>query len=403
MAPTLSLCMIVKNNAEHIGESLASVADFVNEIIVTDTGSTDGTKDVIRRRFPRARILDFNHETHPAAFTLDSAAVWEPYGIPGPFTNAYQLTDFAAARQHGWDQATGDYVMWIDSDDVVTAASKLPAIVADMIKNNLNTVHLDYHYDHDQQGNVTCNLVRERIVRRCSQIHWSQPVHEILTGAEKCAVYDDVKIVHHREKWCPQPMWHHRNLKILSRAWDQIKREIRPEPRTLFYLGGEERFLFPERSTAHLREYVVRGEWDEERAIAHLIMGSTAERAGRIQEAFAEYAQSAVEFPWSPDGLLGLARCAYFRNDWQKCIEFTDRAIVIMEHPQPRMTTLMHNPNGRAVVPYLFLARSLAEMGNVTKAAEACRRGLAGNPADLGVQQAMRLYDEYLSGQIRRT
>ncbi|MFR8976822.1 MAG: glycosyltransferase [Christensenellales bacterium] len=40
----LSLCMIVKN--EKIARCLSSVQGAVDEIIILDTGSTDGTKDV---------------------------------------------------------------------------------------------------------------------------------------------------------------------------------------------------------------------------------------------------------------------------------------------------------------------------------------------------------------------
>ena len=40
---TLALCMIVKNEEEMLGGCLESIKDWVDEMIVVDTGSTDNT------------------------------------------------------------------------------------------------------------------------------------------------------------------------------------------------------------------------------------------------------------------------------------------------------------------------------------------------------------------------
>ena len=44
--PTISLCMIVKNEELHLARCLDSVAELVDEIIVVDTGSTDRTIEI---------------------------------------------------------------------------------------------------------------------------------------------------------------------------------------------------------------------------------------------------------------------------------------------------------------------------------------------------------------------
>lgn len=48
MRPSICLCMIVKNEAEVIERCLASVADLVDTWVISDTGSTDGTQQLIR-------------------------------------------------------------------------------------------------------------------------------------------------------------------------------------------------------------------------------------------------------------------------------------------------------------------------------------------------------------------
>jgi glycosyltransferase involved in cell wall biosynthesis len=55
---TLSLCMIVKNEARNLPRSLAPLMPYVDEAVVVDTGSTDGTPDLAARR--GARVHPFH-------------------------------------------------------------------------------------------------------------------------------------------------------------------------------------------------------------------------------------------------------------------------------------------------------------------------------------------------------
>ena len=83
--PTLSLCMIVRDAERSLAPALASARPFVDEIVVVDTGSRDGTRDVAREF--SARLFEF---------------AW--------------CDDFSAARNHSLEQATGDWILWLDAD-----------------------------------------------------------------------------------------------------------------------------------------------------------------------------------------------------------------------------------------------------------------------------------------------
>ena len=48
--PSLSLAMIVRNEAHWMGECLSAIAPHVDEIVVADTGSDDGTPEIAQRR-----------------------------------------------------------------------------------------------------------------------------------------------------------------------------------------------------------------------------------------------------------------------------------------------------------------------------------------------------------------
>jgi tetratricopeptide (TPR) repeat protein len=85
---TLSLCMIVKDEEAMLGKCLASVAGAVDEIVVVDTGSSDRTVEIAQAH--GARVL------HHA---------W--------------TGDFSEARNASFDAATGDWILYLDADEVL--------------------------------------------------------------------------------------------------------------------------------------------------------------------------------------------------------------------------------------------------------------------------------------------
>lgn len=86
--PSLSVIMIVKNEAHRLGRCLESVKDVAEEILVADTGSTDGTIELARGL--GARVITI------------------------PWRN-----DFAEARNRTIAAASGDWLLHLDADEVL--------------------------------------------------------------------------------------------------------------------------------------------------------------------------------------------------------------------------------------------------------------------------------------------
>ncbi|MCB0226338.1 MAG: glycosyltransferase [Anaerolineae bacterium] len=84
--PSVSLCMIVKNEEAHLADCLTSVEDFATEIIIVDTGSTDRTVQIARSFGAKVKYFRW-------------------------------VNDFAAARNESIKEAQGDWVFWMDADD----------------------------------------------------------------------------------------------------------------------------------------------------------------------------------------------------------------------------------------------------------------------------------------------
>ena len=74
----LSLCMIVRNEEERLARCLRSVQGAVDEIVIVDTGSTDGTK-AISAAFTD-RVFDFAwRDDFAAARNASMAYATKPY------------------------------------------------------------------------------------------------------------------------------------------------------------------------------------------------------------------------------------------------------------------------------------------------------------------------------------
>src|SRR4051794_11620290 len=55
----ISLCSFVKNEAHCVKGMMDSVSSYVNEIVVVDTGSTDGTVDICKEYGARVYQIGF--------------------------------------------------------------------------------------------------------------------------------------------------------------------------------------------------------------------------------------------------------------------------------------------------------------------------------------------------------
>lgn len=99
---SLSVCYLTRNEAAILPRSIRSVAGVADQVVVADTGSTDGTAEVAAEE--GARVF---------AFTWDD--------------------DFAAGRNFALAQATGDWVLWLNADEELApeAIDRLRRCVAD--------------------------------------------------------------------------------------------------------------------------------------------------------------------------------------------------------------------------------------------------------------------------------
>jgi glycosyltransferase involved in cell wall biosynthesis len=254
---TVSLCMIVKNEEQTLDRCLSSVCNLVNEIIIVDTGSGDKTKQIAQKYTDR--IADF---------------VW--------------VNDFSKARNYAFSLATQEYILWLDSDDVILPAD------ADKFKElltglewNTDSVSMNYNLACDADGNVITSLRRNRLVKRENQFQWVGFVHEYLQVAGNIQ-YADISITHDRMHGNSD-----RNLRIYENH-EASGEEF--TSRDLFYYANElaDHGLW-ERAIKKYEQFLERPDgWVEDRIRACGRAADCAEELGRISEAKAKALHSFV-------------------------------------------------------------------------------------------------------------
>ncbi len=407
--PTIALCMIVRDVAPFIERCLGSVLDQVDELCVVDTGSMDDTIAVITdvakmvtaaKPSFKFKLKLYTPETNPEGFLIDEPDTFsgvDEMGVLAPpltsHTGQVMLANYGAARQVSFDMAESDFLMWIDSDDIVIGATNLPNLVASMVKDKIDTAVLTYDYEQDDKGQSTCQLLRGRIVRRGGVSAWMFPIHEVLGPYGQSKVYGEVLIQHVASKLegkqLHRPML--RNYKVLAYRVAEIKRRGEEvHPRYYFYLGNESRMFSKEWALSHFATYIGKGDWPEELCLAHVYSGQLVETDGRWQRARAHYAAGVAVFPGKPEAHFGLARIAYYLKDWEGCIRHHEAGRIALAQASD---VLHFNPYDRYFFPamtasHAYLERA-KETGETMKLAKRAMRvieeGLKLNPKDLGL------------------
>ncbi|MDG6882350.1 SPBc2 prophage-derived glycosyltransferase SunS [Phocoenobacter uteri] len=105
--PTLSVAMIVKNEQQDLAQCLDTVKDWVDEIVILDSGSTDKTEQIARE--------------YDAKFYTNTD--WQGFG---------------KQRQLAQQYITSDYVFWIDADERVT--EELKQSIIQVVKEDKSNV-----------------------------------------------------------------------------------------------------------------------------------------------------------------------------------------------------------------------------------------------------------------------
>jgi tetratricopeptide (TPR) repeat protein len=304
-AATLSVCMIVKNEASLLGRCLQSVASVADEIIVVDTGSTDATIETAKK--------------------FGAVVVCDPW-----------RNDFSYARNISLDHATSAWVLWLDADDVVPQSS-LPVI------GHLKTLSPDKVFGfivrNERPGNTGTEFIQARMFPNDPRIRFERKIHEQMMP---CALRIGLKlemteaVVEHHGYAEPSVLKvkAQRNLSLLldeyhAHGSDTVTAlEIGDSYQlTEAFDKAEEWYLkvldFPECRT---KTPALAGQ-------ALLGLGSIANRSAHYESAI-RYLSEALELsPWRPDIHYSLAVARELSGDIPGAIDHLRTVLITQDQP----------------------------------------------------------------------
>lgn len=159
--PKISVCLITKNEEDCLERCLNSIKDLAYEILITDTGSTDKTKEIANKY---GKVFDY---------------VWE--------------NDFSKARNKSIENAIGDWILWIDADEVIDNKSKLNLL--ELIKNtpykDKSIVFCLKNLNFSTTGSVDTSYFKQNLFKNKKGIKFTSPIHEFLVCENEKLISED--------------------------------------------------------------------------------------------------------------------------------------------------------------------------------------------------------------------
>ena len=195
---SISACAIMKNEISHVEAWLNNVRVFAQEIIVVDTGSTDGTNEFLAKQFD-VKLISYE---------------WQH--------------DFAQAKNVALQEATGDWLVFTDADECFYQPQNIIEYLEQLDKKSTSIEAIFCPIDNidaDNNNEIINSDVVPRIIRNHVGIKYMGAVHEQLTkGGEpwqdiKYVVADrNLAIRHTGYSTKVIPFKHQRNYEILCQV-----------------------------------------------------------------------------------------------------------------------------------------------------------------------------------------
>jgi len=239
---SIGLCMIAKNEASIIRESLDSVRGIVDFVLVQDTGSTDGTQQVVRQWLAENRVAGTVVEVP-----------WRDFA----WNRTRALADLRACHDI-------DYALVLDADDLLVPEDGFDATAfkAGLVADSYD---LTIHYG-------ALRFARVQLLRNAKAFRYRGVVHEYIEPPADSVGRQAAKGLyikaHSRGARSRNRRKYEEDAALLERALDR-EREPKLRSRYLFYLGQsyQDGGQFTKALDAYLRRAAMDG-WPEEKFIA---------------------------------------------------------------------------------------------------------------------------------------
>lgn len=335
--------MIVKDEAHCVAKGLASARGFIDRWVVVDTGSTDGTRDIVR-----AALADVPGELHERP--------WVDFGHNRD--EALTLAK-AAARP-------GEYALSLDADEHLIDVPDDLSLGADGYYLRMTLGHQRYE--------------RLALVALDRDWHWRAPIHEYLDlpGARTERLQAPAIVAERLGARSKDPDLYRKDAALIEKALI----ETPEDPRLQFYLGQSWRDAGElERALAAYRVRVANTlGWAQERWYAAYQVALLLERTGAAATEVTDAHLTAYGMtPTRAEPLVELARLERERGRFAPAYLFAREATQL---PFPDPSALFIDTDVYACRRFDEYAVSAYQLGRFASGYDAAKRALAARPGD---------------------
>lgn len=210
----ISVCIIAKNEEKHIEECLKRLQPYGMEVIVTDTGSTDRTKEIAQKYADK--VLDFT---------------W--------------INDFSAARNYCAEHASNNWILALDCDEYVSKIDvKTLRILMQKFPKQTGVIRLK-NLAYNREGNLTYGSDDVTRFYNRNFYTFDYPIHEQICDKRvehrkdvMQAFLMPMEVIHHGYALSPEEM-----KEKQKRNLEMLYQNIGANPQdsyTLFQIGQSE-------------------------------------------------------------------------------------------------------------------------------------------------------------------
>ena len=295
----IAVYAIAKNESQFVDRWYDSMQE-ADGIFVLDTGSTDGTPDLLRKR---------------------GAVVAVQCQEPFKFNVARNASLALVPNDYDWCVCT-------DIDEVFSKGWR--KTLEDAINDHpeINSALCKFYTAFDENGKPVNSMDYWKIHRRHC-VHWESQVHEYLAWDEP------------RVQYYVEGMWleHHPNDKPRDYYLPMLDRAVREErtARHLFYYGRELMYRGHEGAAiAVLMEYLYHRDstWNSERAWAMRFIARCLAHKAEYNLAIYWYVKAAEEAHDQRESLVEYARMCASLNEYEEAVRALEIALQRKERPR---------------------------------------------------------------------
>ncbi|MGE5670840.1 MAG: glycosyltransferase [Fibrobacterota bacterium] len=345
---TLSVCMIVKNEADLLARCLDSIKGVADELIVVDTGSSDTTVSIAQSF--GAKVI---------------CTGWR--------------NDFAWARNLSIKDATSAWILWLDADDVVPSES-IPVLASLKLEKPDHIIGLTVR--NQRSGNTGTEFIQARMFPNRPDLYFERRIHEqIMPSALRIGMKMENRsaVVEHHGYADPATMKKKalRNVQLLLEDYNDS------DPDAVTTVEIADSYQLTEDYDAALiwykRTLAIPNCESATPSIAghaHLGLGTIYNLRSEYSTAIDHLKQASDISPWRPDVLYSLAVAVEQNGEPQKAVDILKKILTL------KTSAGQVGVDFRAtkIKTYLRLVRLLVELENLEYAAEITADSLAAEP-----------------------